>query len=148
MLVVFVAASLTALTAPATADPTRRVGSALIVGGAAIGVSMVIDRRWSGVVVGAVSIVFGLLLRDDPNRFVGPVVKSIAAIAAVVGLMIGFWLRRRGVNWFVAAATAALVAATGWLFVRYETELLPLGLRLFGLAAAAVGRGGCGARRA
>jgi uncharacterized membrane protein HdeD (DUF308 family) len=59
MLTAFVAASLIALTAPATADPTQRVGVALIVGGTAIGVSMALDRRWSGVAVGAVSVVFG-----------------------------------------------------------------------------------------
>ncbi len=138
MVAVLAVASVMALTAPASADPPRRVGAALVLGGAAIVVAAVADRRWSVVAAGVVSVAFGALLRDDPGRFGTAVVYSTAGISVLAGLAVAVWLRRRGFGWLVVIAAATLGAAIGWLFTEYETELLPLGFGLIGLAAVTV----------
>jgi len=131
-------ASLAALTAPASPQPDLRAGLALIVGGAAIVVAGLLDRWWPAAVVGAGSIALGVLLRLDAVRYETTVGYALAGASVLGGLVAGWWLRRIGFRWLVTVTAVLIGAGIGWLFVRYQTELLPLGVGAVGLAVASL----------
>lgn len=134
--ILFTMAALSALTAPASGNPAGRVALGLILGGGVMASVSVADRYRPGLMAGVVSVVFGLLLRVDAERYASFIMLTVAATAAVIGVIVGLRLRRAGFAVSTSVITTALIGATGLLFVVYETQLLPLGFGLIGLAAA------------
>ena len=131
-------AALAALTAPASGNPAARVALALILGGAVMGSVSLVERSGVGVMAGAASVTFGVLLRLDAARYGPLIMLAVAGLTVGIGVVVGLRMKRAGFAVPVALATTALIGATGWLFVAYETQLLPLGFGLIGLLAAIV----------
>lgn len=141
--VVLGAASVVALTAPASTQPTSRVAIAAIAAAVAVLVVAVLDRSWRLGLTAVASGAVGFLLRDGGDAAVRAATWILLAAVVVIGLDSGRWLRtQQKLTMPVAIATGLIVASLGPLFVAYDRQMLPMGLGLSGVLITAASAAG------